>query len=108
MIWYSYNDDWIAYSPQNINTVNKIIYNVNLSGLNTKRIRNLHGLMKFYYEKYNNIQFGSGEGFFSTINWKLVAIKYDGIELTPQTTWFIQWDIPPGVLWKSYKTTLQQ
>lgn len=111
--WYSIDDAWISWCKKNDNLdwIGKFNYSVDISKLNILKLYSEAKIFEFT-EMYND-----GNGIFTTfVDWREVAKKYDGIEITvyfphlagdSRTNWLKGWDCASGCIWnmKNVKIT---
>ena len=110
--WYGFGSEWIDWCRSEMpNWTGKYIYGVDVNNINILRINTLLELMQFSREYQSNV---SDTGYSTdykreageSIDWKMVASKYDGIEINPyqfearmQYMWYYGWDIASGCVW---------
>ena len=108
--WYGFGKEWIDWTKTEMpEWAGKYIYEVKVSG-NILKISTFNELLQFN----ENFKTESNAGL-STINWKSVASKYDGIEIVPyqykaksnfNLLWYYGWDIGSGCIWNLSNASL--
>ena len=108
--WYGFGKEWINWTKTEMpEWAGKYIYEVGVSG-NILKISTFEELLQFNKDFKTESSTG-----LSTINWKNVASKYDGIEIVPHQykaksnftlLWYYGWDIGSGCIWNLGNTSL--
>lgn len=104
--WYGFGSEWIDWCRSEMpNWVGKYIYSVDIGNTNVLQIKTHMELMQFSREYSRGLMpqiYEEGE----SIDWKMVAGKYDGIEINPyinearyQYLWYYGWDVASGCVW---------
>jgi hypothetical protein len=106
--WYGFGSEWIDWCRHEMpNWTGKYIYGVDVDNINILRITTHMELMQFSREYQSDVSdTGYRRDAGEAIDWKMVANKYDGIEINPyqfearmQYMWYYGWDIASGCVW---------
>ena len=106
--WYGFGGEWIDWCRHEMpNWTGKYIYGVDVDNINILRITTHMELMQFSREYQSDVSdTGYRREAGEAIDWKMVASKYDGIEINPyqfearyQYMWYYGWDIASGCVW---------
>ena len=106
--WYGFGGEWIDWCRSEMpNWTGKYIYGVDVDNINILRITTHMELMQFSREYQSDVSdTGYRREAGESIDWKMVASKYDGIEINPyqfearmQYMWYYGWDIASGCVW---------
>ena len=106
--WYGFGGEWIDWCRSEMpNWTGKYIYGVDVHNINILRITTHMELTQFSHEYQSNVSdTGYKREAGEAIDWKMVASKYDGIEINPyqfearyQYMWYYGWDIASGCVW---------
>lgn len=104
-LWYAIGTEWIDWVRSEMpHWEGDMIYKIELNPSKILYIRNRNELLSFS-NQYSVINQDSD--IMGSIDWKSVAEKYSGIEISPyqhdlryNITWYYTWDVASGCIWK--------